>query len=315
MKVLIRNPKSTVIHPSAWKSQPHLSLVTSDVPRVSFSQVQTFLRCRLKWRYGYVLGLVPLETPASMEMGSYLHGKLDVYYQLYRQTTDPGELWGLMEPLLLEDLDLITGKNGEMISRSIKVMHRYIWEFSPMIDKGIEIVESEMHFEAPMITPKGRAFILEGYVDLLYRLNEQLRVRDHKTTGKPGNFRRQGETDYDMQQPTYIGGLRIVGLPVFRGEVNELITYNYAKYAAEPLDKLMKLTPTFHSDRAIEAAMHWYGRVVDEMIDEEEYLPSRESGCKYCWYKDPCTLLQEGKDDAHLLSIGFRDKSNEPPSN
>jgi len=312
MKLTIHNP-----HPSHHPSQarPLLKIVKEDVPRVSFSQVMTFLRCRLKWKYGYVMGLVPNETPKAMQMGSYLHEKLDIYYQFRRQTDDIEELWRLMEPLLLEDLDLDGGSNGEDIARTIKVMHRYVHQYSPIVDAGIEILESEMHFEVQMITPKGRAFILEGYVDLLYRLKGQLRVRDHKTTGKPGGFRKQGETDYDMQQPTYIGGLRIAGLPVFRGEVNEVITYNYKDYASKPLNDLMRITPTFHSDSAIEAAMHWYGRVVDQMIDEEEYLPSLESGCKFCWYKDPCTLLQEGRDDATVLSVGFREKSNEPPSN
>lgn len=313
MKLTIHN--ETVREKSRPQQEIIYPPVENEVPRVSFSQVQTFLRCRLKWNYGYVKGLVPIEMPKAMEMGSYLHGKLDVYYQLYRQTTDPDELWKLMEPLLLEDLDLVGGTNGEMISRSIKVMWRYVNQHSPRIDKGIEVIESEMHFEAPLITPKGRAFILEGYADLLYSLNGQIRVRDHKTTGKPGGFRKQGETDYDMQQATYIGGLRVIGYPVFRGEVSELITYNYAKYIDEPLEKLMKVTPTFRTNRAIEAAMHWYGRVVDQMIDEHEFLPSREAGCKYCWFKDPCNLLQEGVDDAPILGVGFRKKTRDVPSN
>lgn len=287
----------------------------NEVPRVSFSQVQTFLRCRLKWHYGYVLGLIPNEPDAAMEMGNYLHGKLDIYYQLYRQTTDPGELWDLLYPLVLEDLNMETGKNGEMIARSMKVLSRYVHEYSPLIDKDIKIVESELHFESSMVTPKGREFILEGYCDLLYWLAGQLRVRDHKTTGKANGFRKKGDTDYDMQQPTYIGGLRLIGYPVFRGEVNEIITFNYAKYSQEPLDKLMKVTPTFRSDHSIEVAMQWYGKVVDQMIEEEEFLASREMGCKYCWYKDPCTLRQEGKDDAPVLRVAFREKSNEHPAN
>lgn len=285
------------------------------VPKVSYSQVQTFLRCRLKWKYGYVLGLTPLETHPAMEMGNYIHGWMDIYYQLFRQTQDPEELWQLLEPLILQDLDLEGGTNGEMISRTIKVMWKYVHLYSPIIDKGIVVVEPEMHFEAPLTTPKGRPFLLEGYVDLLYSRNEQLRVRDHKTTGKPGNFRKKEDVEYDMQQATYIGGLRAVGFPVFRGEVNELITYNYTDYASQPLEKLMKVTPTYRTDRAIEAAMLWYGKVVDAMIDEGEFLASRESSCKFCWYKDPCTLLQEGEDDSTVLAVGFRRKDREPATN
>ena len=74
--------KITIHNEPTLKSAPLRLLppVENKVPRVSFSQVQTFLRCRLKWRYGYVLGLVPLEPDKAMEMGSYLHGKLDIYY-------------------------------------------------------------------------------------------------------------------------------------------------------------------------------------------------------------------------------------------
>ena len=169
-----------------------------------------------------------------------------------------------------------------------------------------------------MVTPKERPFILEGYIDLAYWKGPQLIVRDHKTTGKPGNFRKKGETEYDMQQATYIGGLRQIVdeegkqlFPVFRGEVTELVTFNYKDFTAVPIDKVMRRTPTFRADRAIAAAMDWYGNVVDQMIEEEVFLRSLENGCKYCWYKEPCILSSQGVDDGPILSVAFRKKSDE----
>jgi len=250
---------------------------------------------------------MPKERNKAMELGDYCHGKLDIYYQLLRQTQDPEELLDALQTNILEDI-LEDGSNGEIVSRCIQMMTRYIREHSPGVDVDIEIIESEMHFEAPLRTPKGRDFILEGYVDLLYSIGGQIRVRDHKTTGKPNNFRKQGVTEYDQQQPTYIGGLRTVGIPVFRGEVNELITYPYKNYMQEPIDKLMRVTPTYRTDLQIQAAMDWYGQVVDQMIEEQVFLRSLDPGCRYCNFREPCLMSQQGIDDGPILDLAFKKK-------
>src|SRR5215831_17037876 len=137
--------------------------------KVSHSQVMTWAHCRKYWQYNYIQGIVPARPPdKKFEMGDYLHGKLDIFYQMLKVGWDREKLADQMQALILEDYKA-DGSNGETILRALKVFNRYIAEISGQIDDGITVVESEYHFELPMVTPKGRDYTLEGYVDLLYK--------------------------------------------------------------------------------------------------------------------------------------------------
>lgn len=286
---------------------------TSGLPKVSNSQVQTFLTCRKKWHYNYARGWVTRNPPKAMAMGDYMHGFFDIFYQMLQAnpTEEPESLWDTLEEVILESLKA-DGSNGEEVLRAMKAMRRYVLEVSPRIDCGITVIGSEMHFEAPLTTPKGRDFLLEGYVDLLYKdRNGQLIVRDHKTTGKGGKdaFWKKEEVAADPQQSTYISGLRVLDFPVFSGEVNQIVTFNYKDYLAKPIDTLFCCVRAFRTDEQIESAKRWYGRIVDAMLDETDHLESIEKGrCSYCFYRDPCSKQQQGKDDEQILQLGFRRK-------
>lgn len=278
----------------------------SKVMKVSYSQVQTFLRCRKKWHYNYIRGLIPVKENEAMQLGDYIHGKLDIYYQLRQQTEDALDLWEMMQMNIVEDAEL--GKNPEFVARCIKMMKRYILHFAPVVDRGMEVIATEYGFQVELMTPKGRPFILEGYADLIYKRGDYIFERDHKTTGKPGNFRTKEMEIYDPQQTTYIAGLRAHGIDVTRGEVSTLITYDYAKYQTEPLSKVMKLEPTFRGGPELDACLTWYGTVVDQMYDEVEYLRSLEMGCRFCWYKNPCLYSLRGTDEEPIIELAFKHK-------
>jgi hypothetical protein len=284
---------------------------SNTVPKVSHSQVQTFLACRKKWQYNYLRGWIPQLPPPAMAMGDFMHSFLDIYYQMLKDnpTDSPQDLWNTLETVIVEELKE-DGSNGEDVLRALKALNRYVLEVAPRIDAGIQVIGSELHFEAPLTTPKGRTFLLEGYVDLLYYDREgKIRVRDHKTTGKANGFWSKKHIEKDPQQSTYIAGLRALGTDVFMGEVNEIVTFNYKNYMAEPIDKLFRTTPAFRTNELLDGNVRWYGRVVDAMIDEDQFLESIEKGrCSYCFYEGPCSLQQQGKSDEQLLQIGFKRK-------
>ena len=282
----------------------------NEVKKVSHSQVMTWLRCKKKWQYGYIGQWMPQIPPKHFAMGDYMHDKLNVYYQLLAQSefgTSYEELAGMLEELILEDLKE-DASNGEEVLRAMKTLRRYILEVSPRIDDGIHDIHPEFHFEVPLTTPKSREFLLEGYVDLFYMKKDQYKIRDHKTTGAANGFWKKGQIESDVQQPTYIGGLRKLGYPIFGGEISELCTFNYKNYLIEPIDKLFRCSPMFQSEAWIGACLRWYGRVVDEMIDETDFIESLGRDCSYCYYYGPCTLQFQGKDDGKLLQIGFKRK-------
>jgi len=243
-------------------------------------------------------------------MGDFMHSFLDVYYQLFKQT--PGDYQGLadaIEPTILEEINE-DGSNAEEILRAVKTMRRYILEQSPIIDDGIEVLFTEYHVFAPMVTPKGHSFDLEMIIDLILRnRGGQIKVRDHKTTGVPNGFWTKNQIRTDIQQPTYIGGLRVLDHDIFGGEVSELCTYNYKNYLSEPLDKLFRWNTAYHSPEWIDACMAWYGQVVDEMIEDETFLRAiSKDRCAKCAYESPCMLSLQGQDDEQILQLGFKRK-------
>lgn len=274
---------------------------------ISHSQSQVWLDCEQRWWYNYKLGLISKEpAPFHLEMGDYLHGKLDIYYQLFEQTTEPAELYRLVEANILEDI--VGGIEGELAHRAIKCMWKYIHEYSPVEDQGMEIVGSELRFEVPLITPTGRPFTFECYVDLLYKNRFGLLVvRDHKSSGQ-GKFWTDKQIEADPQQTLYIACLRALGYDVWRGELNFLNTYPYKDWASQPLNKLFRTKGATRTQDELDASLLWLGKMVDRQEELTEPQMRRQKSCAYCPYYAPCTHRFKGKDDAFILKLGFRRK-------
>ena len=279
---------------------------------ISHSQAQTWLNCEQKWWYNYKLGWVSKDTVPHLVMGDYIHGKLDIYYQMQKYEDGephytPDELYDIMEPLILEDLKE-DGTNGEHISRALKTMNRYIRVYAPVEDEGMEVVESEMYFEIEIPTPKDRTVTIEGYVDLFYKNKFGLLiVRDHKSTDS-GRFWNSLQVNYDMQQTVYIAGLRSLGYDVWRGEVNFLNTHDYKDFNAVPIEKMFKTVGASRTQDELDASLLWLGKMVDRQLDLTDPQMSRDKSCGYCPYANPCLHKFKGKDDAVILQLGFRRK-------
>jgi len=48
---------------------------------VSYTQLKSWKRCRQKWHYRYVRGLVPKERVKKIDLGNYGHALLEAYYK------------------------------------------------------------------------------------------------------------------------------------------------------------------------------------------------------------------------------------------
>ena len=278
----------------------------TDLPRISHSQIQAWLRCEKMWEYKYRRAWVPKKVPTYFGMGNFIHGKLDIMYQTWDPEDSIGDRWDFMQARILEDIDPL-GSNSEFVARCMKAMYRYIHEFSPQIDEGIEVIGSEYNFAVELITPKGRHFLLEGFVDLLYKKKGQVIVRDHKSTGA-GKFWHKDDLFYDTQQTTYIAALRQLGFDVFRGEINEINTYDYKDWAGVPLEKLFQCPYSHRTQEDLNAILLWFGKTVDRMLDEQDFQRAMSKECRRCPYRHPCQLQLKGRDDSTILSLEFKKK-------
>jgi hypothetical protein len=259
------------------------------------------------WWYNYRLGWVPKEAKSYLVMGDYLHGKLDIYYQLRKEEDSPTELWRMLEDNILEDM-LEDGSNGEYIARALKTLNRYILQYAPKEDGNLKVIESELRFEYPMETPTGRPFKVEGYVDLLYKNKFGLMVvRDHKSS-ESGRFWGPKSIEADPQQSVYIACLRALGYDVWRGEVNFLNTHDYKDFQSQPIDKLFKTVGASRTQDELDGILLWLGKLVDRQQELTDPEMRRTKDCGSCSYYLPCTHKLKGNDDSTLLKLGFKRK-------
>lgn len=168
---------------------------------ISTSEMNTFLRCRRKYYYQYIEKLVPKRQPVPITKGTLIHNALEAYYK--------GEDWTAP----LRDAEAEAKKNffeeelaefQNIIADAYKVVRAYIhYARTSGIDQGIQILDVEKPFKVRL--PNGHIF--EGRMDLIYRNEAGLWIRDHKTTGQ---IPKEGSRFIDVQTAMYYAAAKVI---------------------------------------------------------------------------------------------------------
>lgn len=148
---------------------------------VSVSRINTFHRCRRKFKYAYIDKLVPRAKDVKMAKGSLLHKCLEIHYRAMKEGT-VGD-WSvalrdaeaeLKSKLSLEEM----APYMTMISDCYAIMRNYV-SATVQQDKHNwkEIVDVEREFSVKL--PNGHTY--NGIIDLVVRDEKGLWVIDHKT--------------------------------------------------------------------------------------------------------------------------------------
>ena len=276
--------------------------------RISHSQLQTWQDCEKRWQFSQLDALSPKRQPSYFTLGSLIHEWLGEYYRAVAAGFPIGseataqhivDLMGV--DIANANIDMENPKNNdlELYTRASQTVLRYIRDFSPKTDRGIKVLGVEEEVSVPIITPKGRKIILFMIIDLLMEQDRRRWVVDHKSSGQPG-FWSESEIMMDTQLPTYIGGMNAVGPVYFGGMLNQLNTYPYKDYWAQPLDKLFKRARTYRTQPELDFSMLHYGTAADAMLDRvengEEFIRKMSKDCARCPYMDLCLLDMKGID-------------------
>ena len=152
--------------PPALRQQPH----------VSFTQIDQYLRCPLKYRFTYVDRLKPEFVPAALAFGSGIHGAAAFLFTGAAAGTPPAldEVQGYFEsywnletehkPIRYGERDT-KGSLLDLARRMIEVLYRNQ-------NPGTEIVGVEQPFDVPLIDLDTGEVVdraLIGTLDLLER--------------------------------------------------------------------------------------------------------------------------------------------------
>jgi hypothetical protein len=287
----------------------------TDPVRISHSQLGVWQDCQQKWHYGYVDKITSVKPSDALQRGSLVHELLAVYDQFLMQGARPGSREALDAVLQYASEDIsprMTGSELDNYTRALAATVRFIRDFSPAADKFVQVKAVEEYFEATLLTPRGRPFILEGYIDRMYTDTGRFWVLDRKSSGT-GRHYNQESIWLDNQLTTYAAVLKFcLGFDIFGVAIDSISTYPYKNYQTEPVDKLFKRIVAPRSDREMQFALHTYGRAVDGMIDYvesgDEPMRRLTRDCSFCQYHDLCLFTMKGLPIEGMIESRFTRK-------
>jgi DNA helicase II / ATP-dependent DNA helicase PcrA len=248
--------------------------------QVSYSQIETYKTCPLKYKYAYVLK-IPTPESATLSYGKSMHNTLKSYYDLVRKHKDG--LPGIQEEpsldLLLEIYDQKwIGKGYESKAQELKrykrgkqILKDFYSEFINASDNPI-MLEQGFKIGSGDNGDNGETkFSVSGFIDRVDEIEGGVEIIDYKT----GKVQSQKDIKKNPQLSLYAVGLeQAFGLKVKR--VSLLFIDELKKVSIEPdkalLDNLMKD----------------FSKVV-EKIRRAEFAPTPSPFvCKFCDYRKIC---------------------------
>lgn len=292
-----------------------------EVPVVSFSQLQAWDRCEFQWHIQYELDYVPVEKKRGLEIGSMGHEALADYYKCLRDKqvgNNPNpfsaKLWfterfpEFTNKWMADADDSFDFSNLSIVTWLIM---RYT-EMCELMDDGHEIIAVEQHFELPMVTPRGREYRLQGYVDLVSRdVAKKLWLWDHKLTGQ---FWSPVEVMMDSQTPTYAAAWRDQGEDIFGIIINQLKNYDYKDKNKVRDEQIFKREQTYRTPKELDAIKFETGKMVDDLLERREHdgYPRRSltRDCRMCSYQEPCLMGLKGIPVEFVLEDSFKKKGS-----
>jgi putative RecB family exonuclease len=260
--------------------------MNEEKPHLSYSQIQCYITCPLKYRFSYVDGLEPEFTPATLHFGSAMHQAVAAFLNSTlngdRLTADNmTDVWraawrGNGEQIRYfgkEDENLLTKKAGELLS----IYHDY-WNH----DIEVLAVEEFFAFDLAQMVPDSLDPLPDfvGYIDSIEKsVTGEITVVDLKTAArKPSLFQIQN----NAQLAAYgLGAAKSLGF-----NPDEL------KYR---LDYLMK-TPTpdlisFNTTRN-QDDMHRFLKTITMVwrgVKQSVFYPKPDYYCGTCQWQTHCS--------------------------
>lgn len=218
---------------------------------ISYSQLNTFLQCPLRWKMYYLLGKGESSDTESTQLGTQVHSFIEEFCAKKQQGYEwsVGEATSLMEDKL--DERTITFKEDE--DEDIVWQHLGVAKSMVEEDKGLgtllkncdvlaQELEFKLQFNLPFIVKYGdeeyHEVIINGFIDLLLKDKETggLIVVDHKTSKKKFD---KDKLYHDYQFPIY----ELVVLNLY-GRLPEKCYYNFTRF-----NELQEVHPLVMNDK------------------------------------------------------------------
>jgi putative RecB family exonuclease len=154
----------------------------NDEQHLSYSQINTYLTCPLRYKFKYVDQIPPAFTASSLAFGSAIHEAAAAFYQTRLEGDElwPGQLLDVYRNAWhrAEKIRFFNGDNEESL---VEKAEQLLTVFHSSVDPSVTILGVEEFFELPLdgIPP------FHGYIDLIEQSPDgTITVGDLKTASK-----------------------------------------------------------------------------------------------------------------------------------
>ncbi len=235
---------------------------------LSYSRINSFLRCPRKFYLKYIEGLKEPATPA-MEIGKSVHDALDTLIK------NRGDMLKALEKLdTLPEQDYTTAR--KRFKTGVKLMQGLVIAASE-INFGFDSKFNKVDFNSPDC-------FFRGVIDLVIKNEDgSYSVRDWKT----------GWSDPDPRQvivyslPLIKGGLRVNDAGFFLLATGGIYPYPITDVEVNSAFNFISKSWKLIRDRFDDAE-------VDNVDPIEKFQPNVSGGCSYCSFRDRCKLSEVG---------------------
>jgi putative RecB family exonuclease len=244
---------------------------------LSYSQINTYLTCPLRYKLHYVDQIPPAFKSAALSFGSAMHEAVGAFYHqhllgdslrvdqmidVYREAWRNG---GEKDIRFFngDDADSLQGKANKMLAT-----------FHESFDPSISVLGVEEFFEINL----GDMPPFCGYIDLIEQAEcGQFTVADLKTAArKPTN----GSVHQNLQLTAYSVGVEALG---FTPETVNLRVDVLTKTKDPQLVRLETTRTDEDRQRFVKLVQH-----VWNAIEREVFYPKVDWACKQCAWAEPC---------------------------
>jgi len=257
-----------------YKKHPDKSKKSySPLSYLSYSRINTFLTCPLKYKYSYILN-IPVSKNAALVFGETIHTTLQKFYQQFIQNKKIGfkdliEIYkNEWQPIGFSSI----AHQNKMFNDGKKMLNNF---YKKCHDKNVQIID----LEKPFRVKTAQGVILSGKMDRVDNIgNNKIEIIDYKT----GKIPSEKDLQKDLQLSIYFLAATDKGMYGKKPEDVLLSLY----YLQEP-----KKISFVKKDGDMEKIKTSISNVI-ENINSTKFSPKKGPWCMHCPYRMICEAWQ-----------------------
>ncbi len=249
-----------------------LSPAKVKVNYLSYSQLQTFNRCPLQYKYSYIIK-IPVPHAFQASFGTSIHQSLKDFYQLILTGEKVGEkdLTDSLKKLWHKEGYASKAQEQRMFLKAEDMLRSFYQHGYSRHDKPLVL-------EQPFVVKLSADLKIGGRFDRVDRVGGKIEIIDYKT----GKLKTQKEVDKDEQMSVYALAASDVG--TFAKKPEDIILSFYFLESQEKVS-------TQRTARDIKNIRTSIKQTAQE-IETSDFLPSPGLYCDFCPFKLLCPAWQ-----------------------